>query len=114
MFSIGLLRVREHLYRRHRQPKHRCGRCWQHFKDEASYRSHQRMTKPCPLRDIELIEGFDSTQEQSLKSRKRANPELSETGKWREVFKILFPDVEDDDIPSPCKYPKRPGQVSPG
>ncbi|KAM4059848.1 hypothetical protein HRG_014153 [Hirsutella rhossiliensis] len=50
---------------------------------------------------MEHVEGFDAAQERSLKSRKRTNPELSETEKWREVFKILFPHVLDNDIPSP-------------
>ena len=54
---------------------------------------------------MEHVEGFDAAQEKSLRSRKRAkgHPGLSETEKWREVYKILFPHVEYDDIPSPCK-----------
>ncbi|KAK1759753.1 hypothetical protein QBC47DRAFT_372993 [Echria macrotheca] len=94
-------RVKEHLYRRHRQPKYRCGRCWQPFKDERSHLEHQRLTDPCALRDIEHVEGFDAGQERSLRSRRRVNPERSEVAKWREVFKILFPHVEDEDIPTP-------------
>jgi hypothetical protein len=53
---------------------------------------------------MEPIEGFDEAQERSLKSRKRPGRELSEDDKWRRVFKILFPHVSDDDIPSPCKF----------
>jgi hypothetical protein len=53
---------------------------------------------------MEPVQGFDAAQEKRLRSRKRAKPELSETGKWREVFKILFPDVEDGSIPSACEY----------
>ncbi|KAM5362064.1 hypothetical protein ACJZ2D_012731 [Fusarium nematophilum] len=103
-------RVKEHLYRRHRQPKYRCGRCWQHFKDEEGYLNHQRTPQPCPLREMEHVEGFDAAQERSLKSRKRANPELSETEKWKRVFQILFPHVLDDDIPSPCKSTQLEGE----
>ncbi|KAK4444367.1 nicotinate-nucleotide diphosphorylase [Podospora aff. communis PSN243] len=94
-------RVKEHLYRRHRQPKYRCGRCWQPFKDEASHLDHQRLPEPCPLKDMERVEGFDAAQERSLRSRKRANPELSEAGKWREVYIILFPHITYDEVPSP-------------
>ncbi|KAH7118695.1 hypothetical protein B0J13DRAFT_613082 [Dactylonectria estremocensis] len=84
-----------------KQPKYRCGRCWQPFKDEQGYLNHQRIPEPCPLREMEHVEGFDAAQERSLKSRKRTNPELSESEKWKRVFKIVFPHVLDDDIPSP-------------
>ncbi|GAB1316411.1 hypothetical protein MFIFM68171_06621 [Madurella fahalii] len=96
-------RVKEHLYRRHRQPRYRCGRCWQPFKDEVGYLDHQRLPEPCSLRDMEHVEGFDAAQERSLRSRKRTKgqTELSETEKWREMYKILFPHVDYDDIPSP-------------
>ncbi|KAK3984057.1 hypothetical protein QBC44DRAFT_226611, partial [Cladorrhinum sp. PSN332] len=52
-------RAKEHLFRRHRQPQFRCGRCWQPFKDEASFLEHQRTPQPCTLREKEYIEGFD-------------------------------------------------------
>ncbi|KAH6949219.1 hypothetical protein DER45DRAFT_580864 [Fusarium avenaceum] len=94
-------RVKEHLYRRHRQPKYRCGRCWEPFKDEQCYLDHLRTEEACPLREMEHVEGFDEAQERSLKSRKRYGRELSEDDKWRRVFKILFPHVLDDDVPSP-------------
>src|SRR6478609_5629751 len=94
---------REHLYRRHKQPKFRCGRCWQPFKDQAGHLDHQRMPEPCCLREMEHVEGFDAVQEGRLRSRKKAKgvAEQSEAEKWRDVYKILFPHVEDDDIPSP-------------
>ncbi|CCT70488.1 uncharacterized protein FFUJ_06466 [Fusarium fujikuroi IMI 58289] len=94
-------RVKEHLYRRHKQPQYRCARCWQPFTDQQGLTHHQRADEPCPLREMGYVEGFDATQERSLKSRKRVNQKLSETEKWRRVFKILFPHVLDDDIPSP-------------
>ncbi|KAK0622600.1 hypothetical protein B0T14DRAFT_426607 [Immersiella caudata] len=94
-------RVKYHLYRRHRQPKYRCGRCWQPFKDEASHLDHQRLPDPCSLKHMEHVEGFNAGQERSLRSRKRASPELSETDKWRDVYKILFPHITSDEIPSP-------------
>ncbi|RBA15373.1 hypothetical protein FPRO05_12447 [Fusarium proliferatum] len=93
--------AKEHLYRRHKQPRYRCARCWQPFTDEQGLMDHQRTNEPCPLREMEYVEGFDAAQERSLKSRKRAGQTLSEAEKWRRVFKILFPHVLDDDIPSP-------------
>ncbi|KAF5581794.1 Nicotinate-nucleotide diphosphorylase [Fusarium pseudocircinatum] len=94
-------RVKEHLYRRHRQPQYRCARCWQPFTDEQRVMDHQRTDDPCPLREMEYVEGFDAAQERSLRSRKRANQKLTETEKWRRVFNILFPHILGDDIPSP-------------
>lgn len=43
-------------------------------------------------------EGFNEAQEALLRSKK-ALPQ-SEEQRWREVFKILFP--EDVEIPEPC------------
>lgn len=73
---------------------------------------HQRTNEPCPLREMEYVEGFDAAQERSLKSRKRAGQTLSEAEKWRRVFKILFPHVLDDDIPSPCKFNWHKNEIS--
>ncbi|KAI1501949.1 hypothetical protein F5X99DRAFT_380937 [Biscogniauxia marginata] len=94
-------RVKEHLYRRHRQPRHICGRCWEPFDDEQSYIDHQRTTEPCSLREKEPIEGFDSSQEAKLRSRKKMMTVKSEDEKWQQVFRILFPHVSEEDIPSP-------------
>ncbi|KAI2613769.1 uncharacterized protein GGS25DRAFT_516632 [Hypoxylon fragiforme] len=47
------------------------------------------------------MDGFDSKKEMELKSRKRRVTELSEVGKWSSVYRILFPDVPQTDIPSP-------------
>ncbi|KAI0012559.1 hypothetical protein F4779DRAFT_625873 [Xylariaceae sp. FL0662B] len=94
-------RVKEHLYRRHRQPAHRCGRCWQPFEDEQDYLNHQRTAEPCSLREKEPTEGFDASQEKKLKSRKKVANEMGEVAKWQAVFSILFPHVSKEDIPSP-------------
>ncbi|KAK4212716.1 hypothetical protein QBC37DRAFT_465181 [Rhypophila decipiens] len=94
-------RVKEHLYRRHRQPKYRCNRCWQPFEDEQTIIEHQRNVNSCPLKPMEPVEGFDTGQEARLKSRKKAITELSEVEKWKATFRILFPHVDDPDIPSP-------------
>jgi len=48
------------------------------------------------------LEGFDKDQERLLKSRKKST--LTEEEKWKEMFRILFPNDEEDLIPSPCKY----------
>ncbi|KAH8647744.1 hypothetical protein BX600DRAFT_518163 [Xylariales sp. PMI_506] len=105
-------RVKEHLYRRHRQPKHRCGRCWEPFEDEQSYLHHSRSAEPCALRPMEPAEGFDARQESRLKSRKKIYPEATEYQKWRRIFNILFPHVLEQDIPSPFYEYDQAGDLS--
>ncbi|KAI8965184.1 hypothetical protein F5Y11DRAFT_313199 [Daldinia sp. FL1419] len=93
-------RVKEHLYRRHRQPSYRCGRCWESFESEDDYLGHQRTAEPCVLKEKEPIDGFDTNQERKLKQR-RIGSDMSETEKWRAIFVILFPNVRPEDIPTP-------------
>jgi hypothetical protein len=47
-------------------------------------------------------EGLNPEQGLLLRSRKRKG-NSSEEGKWRDIFRILFEDVDDDEIPSPCR-----------
>lgn len=94
-------RVKEHLYRCHRQPAYKCPRCGESFAEEQIMKKHIRKTKLCVVRDEKQTDGFDSKQEAKLKSRKRATTELSEVEKWRQSYKILFPHVPEVRIPSP-------------
>jgi hypothetical protein len=43
-----------------------------------------------------------TTAQKSLLKNKRSQWP-GEVGKWRHIYKILNPEVADDDIPSPCK-----------
>ncbi|CAM1506271.1 Fc.00g059120.m01.CDS01 [Cosmosporella sp. VM-42] len=48
--------------------------------------------------------GINDTQERDLKSKKRAGTHKTEEDKWRDVYKICFPD--DEPIPDPYQeYP---------
>ncbi|KAI1284140.1 hypothetical protein F5Y07DRAFT_385663 [Xylaria sp. FL0933] len=98
---LDVYRVKEHLYRKHRQANFRCARCWECFESEQDYVDHQRAPIPCELRESEPIEGFDAEQERQLKSRKKKSHIVTEIDKWRAVFQILFPHVLPDEIPSP-------------
>ena len=104
--ELGILQltfIREHLLRRHRRPRHSCKRCGVPFDDESSLGNHQRSVRPCPLRDVQIAEGFDETQESLLRTRSRGATKGANIQRWRQVYAILFPDTLDDDIPSPCK-----------
>lgn len=53
------------------------------------------------------LEGFDKAQERKLKSKKRNAGVQTEEEKWKGVYRILFPDDAEEDMPSPCKKPTR-------
>jgi hypothetical protein len=50
-----------------------------------------------------IMEGFDKDQEKALRNRKRRDPELDEIGKWKEMYRYLFPSEDKSMMPSPCK-----------
>jgi hypothetical protein len=97
-------RLKEHLYRRHLLPI-QCNRCCSIFENESQLREHQRDPRGCEIQEQMPLEGFDKAQERKLKSKKRSLGSQTEEDKWKSVYRILFPDDADDDMPSPyCEY----------
>lgn len=94
--------TREHLYRRHLLPP-QCHRCCTTFTNDLALREHQRDPSGCELREQIPLEGFDKEQEKRMKSKKGSQMHHSEIEKWKAVYRILFPDDHDADMPSPCK-----------
>jgi hypothetical protein len=76
-------------------------RCCDTFKTNYELAEHQRLPESCEIRFAEPCEGFDKEKEQRLKKRKRT--ESDEVGKWKEMYRILFPDDPENSIPSPCE-----------
>jgi hypothetical protein len=74
-------------------------RCCDTFKTNYELAEHQRLPESCEIRFAEPCEGFDKEKEQRLKKRKRT--ESDEVGKWKEMYRILFPDDPENSIPSP-------------
>lgn len=69
---------------------------------------HSLSDTPCHRRRPEnepgpVLEGIGLAQERRLRSRKRTNK--TEEDKWRDAYKICFPD--DILVPSPCKLTSR-------
>ncbi|KAH6855545.1 hypothetical protein B0I37DRAFT_411529 [Chaetomium sp. MPI-CAGE-AT-0009] len=94
-------RVKTHLYRRHALPI-QCPRCWDTFKEDSQLQSHLQQDPPCSVRrNRTLHEGFTKDQERRLRSRKKTHADMTDEDKWREIYMILFPDDEQDAIPSP-------------
>jgi hypothetical protein len=43
------------------------------------------------------------SKEQEKQLRRRAGATQSESEKWNEVYRILFPDDDPEDMPTPCQ-----------
>ncbi|OCK96479.1 uncharacterized protein K441DRAFT_455207, partial [Cenococcum geophilum 1.58] len=98
-----LHRLKEHLYRKHALPI-QCPRCCRPFENDAALNKHHQALEGCELGQGEAIESFNKEQEKRLRSRKRPALEQTEEDKWKEVYRILFPDYNLSTIPSPCKH----------
>ncbi|EJT71581.1 hypothetical protein GGTG_10837 [Gaeumannomyces tritici R3-111a-1] len=98
-------RIKEHLYRKHALPRYSCPRCCERFEAEDELSTHARAPEPCGVREPELHDGFTQAQEKQLRSRKKDRAagveDLTEPQKWRQMYRILFPDVREEEIPSP-------------
>lgn len=51
------------------------------------------------------LEGFDSTQKELLRCRKKTKKYMTEVDKWYEVYMILFPGADPVHLPTPCESP---------
>jgi hypothetical protein len=91
-------RMKEHLYRAHAQSIY-CPRCYATFDTDTDLSTHLRSAQ-CSVSAPQSIEGIDR---ETLKALHKRSPAFRlEEDKWRDVYRHLFPDVEIEDIPSPC------------
>jgi hypothetical protein len=93
------MNFREHLYRRHRVPI-QCKRCWLRFKSQEDLDTHLTVLNICALTPGYPAEGLTPDLEKKLKCRKKASPEQTEEQRWKEIYRLLFP---DEVVPNPCK-----------
>lgn len=83
-----------------------CSRCSEAFIDNSQLVEHQRREVLCPINDETSHVGISELQLQELENTlKRREPakRKTECDKWCEIYRILFPEVNEADIPSPCK-----------
>ncbi|KAK9421756.1 hypothetical protein SUNI508_05357 [Seiridium unicorne] len=96
---------REHVYRRHALPKYQCSRCRDAFPTHEDLISHQRADVPCACRDDEPRQGI--SPEQAAQLRRRRKGTTTETGKWLDMYRIIFPDDNLSGLPAPYyEYPE--------
>lgn len=101
---------REHLYRCHCKPKHLCVRCGKTFQKQSEQDAHLREEIPCSKKDIDLDFDISSEVQESIRTRDSRKKNITgsekvdlDEEKWKTIFKLIFPQVETDDIPLPCK-----------
>jgi hypothetical protein len=94
---------REHIYRRHQRPTVQCTRCLVSFANDETLAEHLRGESRCenktPSPDEEIIY-ITKSQERELRKKKKNVPEEE---RWFNSFRIIFPDIPNDRLPSPCK-----------
>lgn len=95
-----LTECREHLYRRHLAPPY-CKRCKQEFNDEETLQVHLFAHIPCSFKEGEPPDGISGAMRKALKNRKNTNPKQSQSERWKEIYRMLFPDSE---VPEPCMF----------
>ncbi|KUI62536.1 hypothetical protein VP1G_09672 [Cytospora mali] len=83
--------VKQHVYRRHRQPDYYCPRCSDVFETMDERDEHIRVAK-CALSSVPRFEGISDEQRQRLcKSSSRG---LNHQDQWFEMWDIIFPGEE--------------------
>ncbi|KAK8134384.1 Protein kinase domain-containing protein, partial [Apiospora sp. TS-2023a] len=94
-------RLKEHLYRNHRLPNNPCPRCGDPFGDAKALNAHLRSDNPCCKKDIAAAQGIDEQQEKKLRERKRVGSAVTDEQRWRDIYMILFPEANKNNLPSP-------------
>ncbi|KAF2471209.1 uncharacterized protein BDR25DRAFT_367961 [Lindgomyces ingoldianus] len=96
--STAYAAVRGHLYTCHKI--HQCTRCSILFPNDEALEAHSRSLSSCQLRPRRDAFGVDRAKFNLLRSRK-GKKNRSREDQWRDIYRILFPNVEEADIPSP-------------
>ncbi|KAK4102416.1 hypothetical protein N658DRAFT_423491 [Parathielavia hyrcaniae] len=96
----SISRLKEHLYRRHY--KTHCQRCKQTFSDAKELAAHEMSVVACEVLDLVPPGDIATYQEKQLKSRKHTSRRQTDEEKWRDIYRLLFP---NEEIPSPYPEP---------
>lgn len=98
---ILITTIREHIYRKHR---HECRKCQKVCGTAEKVKAHFLNTH------CELVENFRHnpldgiTHDQYEQIKNRAwGWKSDDATKWKHLYKIIFPDADENGLPSPCK-----------
>ncbi|ROW11987.1 hypothetical protein VPNG_05240 [Cytospora leucostoma] len=79
--------VKQHIYRRHRQPDYYCARCSNVFNSMANRDRHVRHAD-CKMRPMPRFEGISDEQRNRL--NRSSSRTLDHQGQWFEIWDIIF------------------------
>ncbi|KAF5008479.1 hypothetical protein FDECE_5238 [Fusarium decemcellulare] len=96
----GIHRMKEHLRRRHFKERV-CWRCQEQFDTNQLLQQHMQADRPCKRKRIEALTGLITQFQMDDISKIRSSPITSITQTWREIYLILFPEVDEAAIPAP-------------
>jgi hypothetical protein len=86
-----------------------CLRCRVIFDTETDLARHVKQEVRCDLRESPSEEEtLFITQDQEKELKKRSSRKKGDKERWNNVFRVIFPDVPVDQIPSPCKSSFQP------
>lgn len=57
----------------------------------------------CELVEGAPVEGFELDVEEQLRRRKKSSRDQPVESRWAEIYLLLFPNDDPDNIPSPCE-----------
>ncbi|KAK7702404.1 hypothetical protein SLS64_009696 [Diaporthe eres] len=83
--------VKQHVYRRHKQPDYYCARCFHIFKTADARDEHAR-SKDCDNLEDPRFEGISEDQKNRL--NKSSSRGLDPQEQWFEMWDIIFPDEQ--------------------
>lgn len=95
----SISRVKEHIYRAHRQPDHQCIRCYQTFMEKDLLEEHLRAAVPCEISTCNFSDGVDEAQ--YIRLRRKPSGDQTDIERWEDIYRIIFPKASI--IPS-CFY----------
>jgi hypothetical protein len=100
---------REHIYRGHRIVPY-CKRCWKIFKSQEQLDFHMivEASEICDVKPGSPPEGITVEHERHLRSRKKTSPNQTDCDRWKDIYKILFP---NEEVPSPCELFQPPAKL---
>ncbi|EAQ83474.1 hypothetical protein CHGG_09878 [Chaetomium globosum CBS 148.51] len=102
----AISRLKEHIYRRHY--KIHCQRCKRTFSETRELADHEMLVTGCEVVDTIPPGDITAYQEKQLKSRKHTTRRQTDEEKWRDIYRLLFP---NEEIPSP--YPEAAEDMGP-
>jgi hypothetical protein len=70
------------------------------FKDQDAVTQHLLQPEACELKDTINADGITAEIVEKLRSKKKAQRDQTEEERWKEIYRLLFP---NEMVPNPCE-----------